>query len=197
MTADPWFLATATSLADALVSHHWNEDAGALNFASSQATELIARPCFGHDDATPNANAVMQSNFARLALLTGDRAYEAKARSIHESFAAQAISNPFGYAAFFEASLDLLDPIQAIVAGARDDPSTPSLLARVIRDTGPDCIVGHVAAASELPSDHPAARKEPAGGKPRLYLCRGQVCAAPASTVSDVEVAVLTLGLAP
>jgi uncharacterized protein YyaL (SSP411 family) len=194
LTAAPDVLDTARELADSLIAHHWNAAAGALSFAS-QETELIVKPCFGHDDATPNANAVMQSNFTRLALLTGHGLYEDKARAIHETFAAQAAANPFGYATFLEASLDLGDLVQVIVAGSDSGALASPLLARVVQSIGPDCLIGHVASASELPANHPAARKEAPGGKERLYLCRGQTCAMPAVTQAEIDSALAMLEL--
>jgi uncharacterized protein YyaL (SSP411 family) len=137
----------------------------------------------------------MQSNFARLALLTGESRYQDKAASIHQTFAAQAIANPFGYAAFLEASLDLIDPVQVIMAGSPGHPAASTLVDRVIRSVGPACIIGHITAAGALPANHPAHRKTPAGYSPRLYLCRGHVCAAPAATINEVDNALATLGL--
>jgi uncharacterized protein YyaL (SSP411 family) len=196
LTAEPEYLATGSALSEALITLHWNTDAGAFSFPSAGASELIARPCFGHDDATPSANAVMISNLTRLSLLTGENTCAEKARMIHETFAAQALSNPFGYATFLEASLDLVDPIQVVVVGERDDSAGSKLLRRVVESTGPSCTIGHVASPDLLPSDHPAFRKVAAGGTPRLYLCRGQVCAAPAATIEEVDRALKTLGLA-
>ena len=64
----------------------------------------------------PTANGVMIANLARLAHLTGKTEYSERAEIIHRTFAAEVKNNPFGYASLMTGLLDLLDPIQLVLA---------------------------------------------------------------------------------
>jgi uncharacterized protein YyaL (SSP411 family) len=187
-------IAAAEKLTDAMIAHLWDEQKGAFTFATRDAG-LIVRSVQGHDDATPNANAVMLRNLAALHHLTGKADHRHKADAIQKSFAAQAASNPFGYAALLDAFVTLADPIQIVMSGGAGDPFADPRFRRLIAATGAGAIIQWVADPAALPADHPARQKS-AGGQPRAYLCRGQVCAAPAETVAQVDEALELLGLA-
>jgi uncharacterized protein YyaL (SSP411 family) len=145
-----------------------------------------------HDDATPNANGVMIGNLARLAILTGKDHYRDRAEIIHRRFSGELRSNPFGYASFMTGVLDLIDPIQLVTAGEADGSH---LRDTALASLGPDAISLHVGSQTSLPPDHPAFSKAEAGRGSTLYLCRGNVCAAPARTTSELTDAIALLGL--
>ncbi|MFZ5673380.1 MAG: thioredoxin domain-containing protein [Pseudomonadota bacterium] len=181
-------LARAQQLCAALIAHHWDARRGAFAFASNEAG-LIHRATQGHDDATPNANAVMLRNLAALHHLTGDPDYLDKAHAIHSAFAAEAISNPFGYASFIEAFTVLADPVQIVMSGKNADPFNDPRFRRLVSATGTSAIIQWIDDPETLPAAHPARHKS-AGPESRAYLCRGQVCAAPAETIEQVEEAI-------
>ena len=186
-------LSFARTLTQAMIARLWDEDKGAFAFATKEA-RLIIRNVQGHDDATPNANAVMLRNLARLHHLTGAADYLAKAEAIHRNFAADALSNPFGYATLLDAFTVLADPVQIVMSGKGGDPFADDRFRRLIAATGPNAIIQWIEDPSALPADHPARQKS-AGAASRAYLCRGQVCAAPAETVAEVDEALALLGL--
>ena len=185
-------LAFAQELTQAMIARLWDDDRGAFAFATEEA-RLIIRNVQGHDDATPNANAVMMRNLARLYHLTGKADYLIKAEAIHASFAAEAISNPFGYATLLDAFTVLADPVQIVMSGRAGDPFADDRFRCLIAATGPIAVIQWIDDPSALPADHPARQKS-AGAASRAYLCRGQVCAAPAETVADVNEALALLG---
>jgi uncharacterized protein YyaL (SSP411 family) len=189
---DPSYLNWAERLAEALASHHWSETRGGYYFASDQATELLVRPFSAHDDATPNANGVMVGNLARLAILTGKNHYRDRAEIIHTNFSGELRNNPFGYASFMTGVLDLIDPIQLVTAG---ETGTPHLRDMALAMLGLDAISLHLDSQTRLPADHPAFSKTGTGRGHTLFLCRGNVCAAPAQTTSELTDAITLLGL--
>jgi uncharacterized protein YyaL (SSP411 family) len=189
---DPDYLDWARKLETALVKHHWSDDRGGFYFASDQATELLVRPFSAHDDATPNANGVMLGNLARLAHLTGNSEYTTRAEIIHRSFAAEARNNPFGYASFMAGLLDLLDPIQIVLAG---DGDAKPLQKAAMDLLGPDAIGQTIATAADLPPNHPAYSKSVASRNITAYLCRSTVCAAPAHDDEELMAAAKLLQL--
>lgn len=186
-------LTIAEKLCAALITHHWDAKRGAFAFASNEAG-LIHRAIQGHDDATPNANAVMLRNLAGLHHLTDNPDYLDKAQAIHRAFAAEAISNPFGYASLIEAFTVLADPIQIVMSGKHGDPFTDPRFRRLISAAGTSAITQWIDDPEALPAAHPARHKS-TGPESRAYLCRGQVCAAPAETVEQVEEALTLLGV--
>lgn len=190
--ADPKDLEWAEKLAAALVAHHWSEERGGFYFASDQARELLLRPFSAHDDATPNANGVMIANLVRLAHLTGKGEYTTRAETIHRTFAAEVRNNPFGYASFMGGTLDLLDPIQLVLAGTGN---AQSLLGSAVRLLGPDAITQTIAATAKLAPSHPAYTKPVASRYLTAYLCRGNVCAAPAHDAEELTAAAQLLQL--
>ncbi len=188
-------LASAQILTRAMIDQLWDESKGAFDFSTKQAG-LIIRQAQGHDDATPNANAVMLRNLAALHHLTGNPDYLQKADAIHRSFAPEAVSNPFGYASLLDAFMTLADPIQIVMSGKTGDPFTDQRFRRLIAATGARAIIQWVSDPEILPADHPARQKSP-GSRSRAYLCRGQVCAAPAETVAQADEALKLLNLQP
>jgi uncharacterized protein len=129
---------------------------------------------------------------ARLAILTGKDHYRERADTIHRRFSAELRSNPFGYASFMTGVLDLIDPVQLVTTGEADGSHLRDM---ALTRLGPDAIALHVESETSLPSDHPAFAKAESGRGYTLYLCRGNVCAAPARTTSELTDAIALLGL--
>ena len=137
----------------------------------------------------------MLRNLSALHHLTGEAHYLTRAESIHRTFAAEATNNPFGYATLLHSFTVLADPVQIVMSGKGRDPFTDERFRRLIAAAGPNAIVQWIEDPSLLPENHPARHKS-AGTASRAYLCRGQVCAAPAETVAEVDTALKLLGLA-
>jgi uncharacterized protein len=187
-------LAQAVKLADTMIAKLWDDTRSAFAFATEEA-RLIIRNVQAHDDATPNANAVMIRNLAALHHLTGKADYLARADAIHRSFAAEAASNPFGYATLLHNFTVLADPVQIVMSGKSEGPFADQRFRRLIAAVGSNAIIQWIDDPARLPEDHPARHKS-AGDTSRAYLCRGQVCAAPAETITHVDEALELLELA-
>ncbi|MFO0994312.1 MAG: thioredoxin domain-containing protein [Hyphomicrobiales bacterium] len=191
-TTKPAYLHWAEKLELALVTHHWSADRGGFYFASDQAAELLVRPFSAHDDAMPNANGVMIGNLARLAHLTGKPEYADRAEIIHRTFAAEVRSNPFGYASFMAGLLDLIDPVQLVFSGSGDIAELQRVAISLL---GPDTIAQAIADTAQLSPAHPAYGKSVASRNSTAYLCRGNVCAAPARNATELAAATQLLQL--
>jgi uncharacterized protein YyaL (SSP411 family) len=186
-------LAKAAMLADTMIAKLWDESRGAFAFATKEA-KLIVRNVQAHDDATPNANAVMLRNLAVLHHLTGKPDYLAKADAIHKSFAAETSANPFGYATLLNSFTMFADPVQIVISGRSDGPFADQRFRRLIAAIGSNAIIQWIDDPAELPHDHPARQKS-AGNASRAYLCRGRICAAPAETLAQIDAALELLHL--
>ena len=189
-------LASALELTEAMIHGLWDGERSAFTFASPEASMLIVRTVSGHDDATPNPNAVMISNLVRLHHLTGKPRYLELADKIHQRFAAEALNNPFGFATLLNAFVMLAEPVQLVMAGESGDPLHNALFRHAVERLGPDAIIQWTADPSSLPESHPAHGKT-AGRALRAYICRGNVCAMPAETPEQIDAALKLLGITP
>ena len=195
-TADARWIAAAEKLAAALDRDHWDGADGGYFFASAAADHLIVRPKFAHDDATPNANAVMLSNLARLHPLTGKPAYLDRARRLHDAFAGAVRRNLIAHASFLAGFADLTQLVQiVIVAAPGHDQAAAALQRTILAHPLPGRLVIRVGDPQSLPDGHPARnRPVPATGA-SLYLCCGQTCSLPLSDAGGIAAAFATLGL--
>jgi uncharacterized protein len=134
----------------------------------------------------------MIGNLSRLALLTGNDAYRKRADIIHRTFAGEARNNPFGYASFTTGLIHLLDPIQLVLVGEND---VHDLRTQALELLGPDIIMQSLAPSTSLPADHPAFGKIAASRYYTAYLCRGMICAAPATEPAQLTAAIEMLQL--
>jgi uncharacterized protein YyaL (SSP411 family) len=184
----------ARRLTHAMIEHHWDDGQGAFCLSAADASVVIVRPAYGEDDVTPNANAVMVINLVKLHHLTGDQPYLDRAYAILRTFSPPAVNNPFGYTSLLRSFALLNDPVQIVITSGHPNPFSDEKFRAALDVLGTDCIIQWVSQANKLPRGHPAFAKAETGGQ-HLYLCRGQVCAAPAETPTQVREALELLGL--
>ena len=106
-TNEAAFLAAAERWCATLDKHFWVADGGGYAFTADDTPDVIVRMRGAHDDATPNANAVMISNLVALNLLTGKPAYLERANAIPQAFAADSAGTRSAIAACSPAAFDL------------------------------------------------------------------------------------------
>ena len=148
------FLTAAERWCATLDKHFWVADGGGYAFTADDTPDVIVRMRGAHDDATPNANAVMITNLVALGLLTGKPAYLERAEAIPQAFAADLGKNTLGHCGLLAGFYDLLAPQQVVVieTGRRGSrrPSSPA---------------GHVQAV-------PARRRAAGRCRDRIRPCR-------------------------
>jgi uncharacterized protein YyaL (SSP411 family) len=188
-TADADYLSTARELTSAAVANLWDNADQGFFFAPRQVPELIVRQRYAHDDATPNANATMLSNFTRLYLFTGEEDFRHRADALIQAFGASIGGNPFAYASFLAAIDHFLDPLQAVVIGDPASPRLQALRRAVLSLPTVQPVIRYVSPGESLPAHHPAHGKEQKEGLPTLYLCRGTRCAAPVTEPAEAAAA--------
>jgi uncharacterized protein YyaL (SSP411 family) len=188
------YLATARELTSAAIHHMWDSDNGGFFFAPHQVPELIVRPRFAHDDATPNANATMLANFIRLYHLTGEEHYRARTDSLIQAFGSLAQGNPFAYASFLAALHLFFNPLQAVIIGDPKGSSETELRRSVLRLPSAQTMIQYFAPDEELPYLHPAHGKKQLMDRPTLYLCRGTRCALPVTEAAETSAAFESIG---
>ena len=186
----------AEYLLNALDRDHWDDVKGGYFMASAKAQHLIVRPKFAHDDATPNANAVMISNLAKLYVLTGRGAYLDKANAIHDAFCGIAQRNLLAHATFLASVQDLNDLVQIVIATtASGEAKATALQKAILAHPLPNRLITRIAEPHALPPNHPVHGKQPPLQGANLYLCRGNTCSLPVTDPTEVPAALSLLGL--
>jgi hypothetical protein len=172
-------MAWARELADALLTHFEDVDAGGFFFTSHDHESLITRPKPGYDNATPSGNGVAAFALQRLGHLLGEARYlEASARCLrlfHPQLAQQPIAYPTLLAVLDEALAPprvilLRGPVPALREWAA--ALAPKLGAR-------DMVLA-------LPSGLilPAALAKPESDLPAAWVCSGVACQPPVTDLA-------------
>jgi uncharacterized protein YyaL (SSP411 family) len=173
-TGEARWIAEARAAADGLVGRFWDAERGGVFTTGSDAERLVARNKDLMDNATPSANSLAAVGLLRLAALTGDPGYRARAEDILRLAGPLATRHPtaFGHLlAAVDMALTGLDEI--VVAGDR-----PDLVAEVQGRYLPGAVL---AWGERFPSPLWEGRDDG-----RAYVCRGYACKLPAEDAATL-----------
>jgi uncharacterized protein YyaL (SSP411 family) len=174
-------MAWAQELAEALLAHFEDANAGGFFFTSHDHEALISRPKPGYDNATPSGNGVAAFALQRLGYLLGEpRYHEAAARCLH-LFHAQMTQQPIAYPTLLAVLDEALAPPRVILlrgpADALNEWTTtlgPKLGARDLMLVLPNGL------------DVPAALAKPESDRPAAWICSGTACQPPLTDLAAV-----------
>jgi len=182
-TNEPAFLAAAERWCATLDKHFWIADAGGYGFTGDAASDVIVRLRGAHDDATPNANALMISNLVALGLVTGKPSYLERAEAIPQAFAADIARNTLGHCGLLAGFYDLLAPQHVVVIGTADTEASARLARTMFRLSLPGAVQQVVGDAVTDGDSRPPvgiiAVNRTIDGKPTAYACLGPQCSPP------------------
>ena len=194
-TFQPRWLEEAVKLADSMIDLFWDDDVGGFYDTGKDHEDLVVRPRDTFDNAQPCGGSVAAEVLLRLAVITGNDDYSAKAAAPLRALQQLMSRSPMGAGQWLGA-LDfyLSQPKEIAIIGPRDDPSTGELLNAVFGRFLPNKVV--VGAESPQPAavaGNPLLEsREMTGGKPTAYVCQNYVCQLP---VTDPEALVEQLGV--
>jgi uncharacterized protein YyaL (SSP411 family) len=187
---DAW-LAQALKWQDALDAHHADAEHsrsknGVASFAhggyfltADDAEGLIVRPHATIDDAIPNHNGLIAQNLVRLAALTGNDRYRARADAMFDAILPRATDNLFGHLSLLNA-LDMhLTASEIVVVG--EDAQAEALLGAARSVPHVNRIILHARNGASLADNHPARAKLASVSGAAAFVCRGQACSLPVS----------------
>jgi hypothetical protein len=180
-TGEERWLARAEELAAATLARFGGAASGMLWDSDGSDPSLLHRRQSPWDGATPSPNGVMLEALTTLHAFTQEPRWEEAARAGHRAVAPFLLRSPRGFLTTARAlAAAVAEPEVAVVVGAGDAASLAAWRAELHRGSGYfDALpILRPAAAPESPVPlfaHRAARD----GLPTLYLCRGNVCAAP------------------
>jgi hypothetical protein len=178
------WLDAARELADEMLRLFWDGAIEGFYDTGHDAERLIVRPRNLFDNAVPSGSAVAIETLLRLAVLTGEAAYETRALTALRPLADLLARHPSGFGRFLCALDFHLGPRVevALVAPARDGGLEP-LATEVFGRFMPNRVVagmvaGDTAAAAGLPL---LESRESVGGRATAYVCRNYACDLPAT----------------
>ena len=189
---DPADLELAGQLVDAALAHFWDEKNGGFFLSPDDGEALIVRAKEVYDGARPSGNSVLMTEMLRLARMTGEMSYEARAMETIKAFSP---SMERGLSAHTQA----LSAVDFVASKSREivivgDPKNEEVqkMQRLLSERfAPNDVVLH-----KLPgASGEALAKVAAYTAPQValhngaaaYVCQDFVCQAPVSTVEELE----------
>ena len=191
-TGEQNFLDQALAWQRMLDAHYADAETGGYFWSADDASDLLLRPHSTTDDATPNANAVAAQNLVRLAVLSGDDTWRAKADRLLENILAMAGQNLFGHVALLNA-LDLrLRGAEIVCTGREAERFAQAALNLPFVGR----IVLRAEKAADLPPSHPAQEKLKAMTGNAAFVCVGERCSLPVNEPGAIAAAVAAMNAA-
>ncbi len=170
------YLADAIAWAEAVETYHADSGNGLLNMAAKDAIDVILRLAPTSDDAIPNAHPVYLSALVRLAGLSGEARWLARADVLFAALGAAARRNLVGHAGI----LNALD-FRLRAKGDRDRGSAAegALRGSAWRAVFSGRIVVDIDKPDGIPEGHPAKAQVALAGDAAAFICSGGTCSLP------------------
>ncbi len=182
-TFDLRWLQLAEELADTILSRFRDLEDGGFYFTADDHEKLIQRPMDIFDNATPSGNSLAAHALLRLWHLTAEERWLEPAADIFEKLAGRAALHPAAFCHLLGAlDFHLSGGLQIAVAGDVQDPRTLELL-RVIYER---YLPHRVIACGSAGKPRLLEGRVQVGNRPTAYVCKGRVCAAPATTAEEL-----------
>jgi uncharacterized protein YyaL (SSP411 family) len=176
------WLAVAVEIATDLVMRFWDADEAELFLSPSDGEALVHRPRPEPDGATPHAAGQAAVGLLRAAALAGRRDWEQVVERLLRSHAFAIERLPEGHPTLARAAALAERGVSvAVVAGEPGDPGVVALADRARRLLGPEDAVVVAAPGAPPAGLDPSwlAGREPVGGRPTAWVCRGTSCSLP------------------
>ena len=174
----------AETLADVLLEKFEDRRAGAFFFTSHDHEALLHRPKPGHDNATPSGNGVVAKALFSLSEISGDRRFFEAAERTLQTFYSGMQDQPSGYASLLMALESRVEPSMAIVLRGQADEARKWMRELWTEYRPHDLLLAPMGDVRELPPS--LAKPAPATGV-NAYVCRGQTCLAPVSSLESLR----------
>lgn len=162
-------------------------DTARVHDTAVDAATLLWRPSTDADNAEPCGASSLAGALLTWSALTDDTDARAVAERIVRGGAALARREPRFAGHFLSvAEAMLAGPLQVAVVGHGSEPAAP-LLEVMRRSTSPGLV--SVAGVPDAPGIALLAGRDPVGGRPAAYVCRGFVCRAPVTEPEELAAA--------
>ena len=182
------WLEAALKLGRSMVDLFWDDASQQFYDTGSDHEELVIRPRDLTDNAAPAGSSMAVSVLLRLAILTGDSAYNSKAATSLRS--ANAVMQRFPTAAgHWLGALDfyLSKVKEVVIVGEPDSQATGELVREVYRNYLPNRMFVGVGEDRDSGSDLPLLHeRRQVDGRPTAYVCENYVCQLPVSEPAEL-----------
>ncbi len=196
MTADPAWLADASTLMDRVDKRFADRASGGYFLTADDAEALLVRDKPSDDGPTPSGNSLAALAWERLSLLTEDARHAPRAETTFRAFAAPLVSRPGSLDALLLALDFATDTPKeiALVLPDGSDRGALSAAARPFLDVLKKAFVPNAALAVAPASDFagalgaalPWAKDKPAkGGRATAYVCVQGTCKMPVTDPAE------------
>ncbi|RJP26498.1 MAG: thioredoxin domain-containing protein [Candidatus Omnitrophota bacterium] len=180
------WLQEAIRLTEVMIEQFWDEENGAFFFTGADHEKLIARTKDPMDNATPSGNSIAILDLLRLAEMTGNLEYRARAEQSFRAFISSIQRFPGAFAQMLSALDFLLAKPKEIVLAGKDAESLRPFQQAIFREFDPHKVVLYVydEEMASLSAMAPIVEgKKPLDGSPACYICRDFRCRQPVTTV--------------
>ena len=182
---DEQWIDEAVRLADLVLEHFADPQAGGFFYTADDHEPLIARNKDFYESSVPSGNAIAAMAFLRLGVLCGRSDYLQAARGIVTAAAGLMQRVPSAVAQMLTAADMLLGPVPEIaIIGDPSHGDTGAVVSDLRRRYLPNRVVACRAPGREGGSRHLAPLfqgKSLSGAEPTVYLCENFACQAPVS----------------
>jgi uncharacterized protein YyaL (SSP411 family) len=188
-TFDPFWIAWARQLTEAILAKFIDPVAGDFYDTASDGEQLIVRPKTFIDQGTPSGNGATAEALLRLGTLLGEHRFIDQARTLLERYAQLAVEHPIACGQLLLAmDFALGQPFEVAIIGDPTQPETRALLRVVQASYLPNRVL-----ALRRPEDEIAASIVPllaerslVDGHPAAYVCRNFACQRPVTTPQEL-----------
>ena len=188
-TFDRRWLDAARGLGDAAIELFWDAEADAFYDTGRDQETLVVRPRSLFDNAVPSGTSVAIELLLRLALHTGEDAYERRALGALRPMADVMARYPTGFGRYLGALDFHLGPVAEVAlvwpsGGRAEGPLLNAVAGRYL----PNRVMAGAAEGAPDAAGLPLLEgKTTVGGRPAAYVCRRYVCQAPTTDPEALE----------
>jgi uncharacterized protein len=177
---EPRWFGEARSLADSMIARFADDENGGFFETSTDHEQLVARRKDLEDHPIPAGNSSAAYGLLRLAALTGEHEYEARAEGVLRLLHEIAPKHPQAFGHLLQAlDFRLAQVKEVALVGQELHP-----LERVVRHS----FRPHLVLAGGEPDGVPLLEgREPVGGRPTAFVCEQFACKAPVTEPAELE----------
>ena len=187
------FLTIALHFAQEIGDRFYDPAMGRLYYTAADGDPLVYRPETDNDGATPAAAGLAAVGLVRLGQLAGLQIIEKQADAIIDGQSDWVTRAPHALPTLMRAAaLRMRGVSVAVIIGDPDEAETQALAHRARRVLLPDDAVVSLAPGAQRPIGVAATwleGREPEGGRPTAWVCRGRSCSLPVTRPEELKMA--------